>query len=98
MLRLRAVAAMAPVGAALAGCAQLAGIDSTSHAGDSVSVTRMSIGTTVTTAPQDLTGQSATYLVASSAATGFDRVAASPSARGRWTSNLRTPAPVVFTL
>jgi hypothetical protein len=98
MLRLRAVAAMAPVGAALAGCAQLAGIDNTSHVGDSLSVTRMSIGTTVTTAPQDLTGLSATYLVASNAATGFDRVTASTSARGRWTSNLRTPAAIQFTL
>ena len=98
MVRLRAVAAMAPVGAALAGCAQLAGIDTTSHAGDSLSVTRMSIGTTVTTAPQDLAGLSATYFVASSAATGFDRVTASTSARGRWTSNLRTPAAIQFTL
>jgi hypothetical protein len=90
---------VAPILGVVAGCAQLAGIDNTSHAGNTVAVTRMSIGTTVTTAPLDITGLQATYLVASNDPSGFDRVAATANpARGMWTSNLREPAPVVFTL
>jgi hypothetical protein len=84
---------------AAVGCAQLAGIDNTSHFGDTIAVTRMSVGATVEKAPQDLTGQEATYFVASSDPSAFDRVAATLNpARDRWTSKLRAPAPVLFTL
>jgi hypothetical protein len=90
---------VAPVLAVVVGCAQLAGIDSTTHAGNTVAVTRMSVGTTVTTAPQDITGLQATYFVAGKDPGGFDRVAATANpGRGMWTSNLREPAPVSFTL
>jgi hypothetical protein len=59
----------------------------------------MSIGAKVEPAPLDLTGLSASYLVANAAsATGFDRVAASASANGTWTSALRDPAPVEVTV
>ena len=88
--------------AAWAGCAQLAGIDNTSDSGrpgDSVAVTRMSIGSKVVQAPLDPTGFTATYFVASAGSTGFDRVMADPDpSHGGWTTKLRMPAPVEFTL
>lgn len=99
MTLLAASARVAPILGVVAGCAQLAGIDSTTHAGNTVAVTRMSVGTTVTTAPQDITGLQATYFVAGKDPGGFDRVAATANpGRGMWTSNLREPAPVSFTL
>lgn len=102
MMRLLAVVVrVAPivVGASAAGCAQLAGIDDTTHVGNSLALTRMSVGATVTTAPLDIAGLDATYLVAGGDASGFSRVAATAQpARGMWTSNLREPAPVEFTL
>jgi len=58
----------AAVGVAAAGCAQLAGIQDTNgngRPGDSVAVTRMSIGSKVVLAPLDPTGLTATYFVAS---------------------------------
>lgn len=88
--------------AVLGGCAQLAGIDSTNgdgRAGNSVALTRASIGTSVVKSPADLTGLQATYLVASSAPDGFDRVDADPAPGGnQWTSKLHEPQPVELTL
>ena len=85
------------------GCAQLAGIDETNgHArnGNSLSVTRMSIGNTIVNAPLDLTGLTASYLVQSATAGSFDAVTAdrSTSAPGTWTKDLSDAAPVEFTL
>jgi hypothetical protein len=89
----------AALGAAAIGCAQLAGIENTVGAGDSIAVTRMSIGGKVVFAPIDPAEISATYLVASRDPSGFDRLPAVPDpSHGRLTTQLRTPAPVEFTL
>src|SRR5882672_7095158 len=92
----------AAVGVAAAGCAQLAGIQDTNgngRPGDSVAVTRMSIGSKVVLAPLDPTGLTATYFVASGDPSGFDRVpAAADPGHGGWTTKLRTAAPVEFLL
>jgi hypothetical protein len=85
------------------GCAQLAGIDSTSGSGrngDSLTVTRMSVGSTVVTAPLDLTGLAASYLVPAATPGSFDRLPAiqAPSKPGMWTQDLPDPASVEFTL
>lgn len=84
---------------AVGGCAQLAGIDDTNGSRrppDAVAVTRMSIGATVDSAPLDLGGLSATFLVPD----GQDvrRVPAVTGAAGTWTSHLFDPVPVEFTL
>jgi hypothetical protein len=85
--------------AALSACAQLAGIDDTSGGGgNSITVTRMSIGKTVVTAPLDLAGLEASYLVENPAsALGFDRVPAR-AGNGRWSAEVATIAPVELTL
>jgi hypothetical protein len=92
----------ATVAAAAVGCAQLAGIQDTNgnaRPGNSVAVTRMSIGSRIVQAPLDPTGLSATYFIASGDPSGFDRVMAAPDpAHGGWTTKLRSPAPVEFTL
>jgi hypothetical protein len=89
----------AAVGAAAIGCAQLAGIENTVGPGDSIAVTRMSIGGKVVFSPIDPAEISATYLVASRDPSGFDRLPAVPDpSHGRLTTQLRTPAPVEFTL
>lgn len=105
MSRLRAVLSrVLPVtaGAAAVGCAQLAGIQDTNgnaRPGDSIAVTRMSIGSKVALAPLDPGPLPATYFVASSDPSGFDRVPAAPDpAHGGWTTKLRAAAPVEFTL
>ena len=60
---------LAPVAAlALGGCAQLFGIANTTGAdagsdGVSLAIQRVSVGASVTTSPQDLTGQTADFLV-----------------------------------
>lgn len=85
--------------ACLAGCAQLAGIDSTNGEGlpgNSLGVRRMSVGKTVDVGPLDLTGLQATYLV--DGASGIDRVAATNDGGGNWVTKVRSPAPVLFTL
>jgi hypothetical protein len=96
------IAAVAGFVVSAAGCAQLAGIDSTSGdglPGNSISVRRMSIGKTVDLGPLDLTGLQASYLVEKTAgANDFERVAATNAGGGVWTTKLRAPAPVVFTL
>lgn len=86
---------------ACAGCAQIAGIETTSGSDNGVSLTfeRVSIGTTLVRSPLDLTGRSATYLVPDEAAPGgFTRVAAMQSAVNTWTAELDDVAPVVFDL
>jgi hypothetical protein len=105
MSRLRAVLSrVLPVtaGAAAVGCAQIAGIQDTNgnaRPGDSIAVTRMSIGSKVVLAPFDPGQLPATYFVASSDPSGFDRVPAAPDpAHGGWTTKLRAAAPVEFTL
>lgn len=96
------IAAVAGFVLSAAGCAQLAGIDSTSGEGlpgNSIAVRRMSIGKTVDVGPLDLTGLQASYLVEKAAgANEFERVAATNAGGGVWTTKLRAPAPVVFTL
>jgi hypothetical protein len=81
------------------GCAQLAGIDETSQS-NSFAVTRMSIGNMVMTAPLDLTGLQATYLVPAATAGSFKAVAADQVAAlpGTWTKNLPDPTPIEVTL
>lgn len=81
------------------GCAQLAGIENTIGPGDSIAVTRMSIGSKVVLAPVDPAEISATYFVASRDASGYAEVAAVPDpGHNRLTTQLRMPAPVQFTL
>ncbi|HMG21524.1 MAG TPA: hypothetical protein VK607_09420 [Kofleriaceae bacterium] len=107
MVRLAAVvmsrALPVAAGVAVAGCAQIAGIhDTTGDArpGNSLAVTRMSIGATIGTSALDLTGLSATYFVTGSDGATIDRVTADPDPahQGAWTTKLRKPAPVQFTL
>jgi hypothetical protein len=64
------IARVAGLAALLTGCAQIAGIDETSLPPDapaptsnSLTIQRISIGATIVEAPQDLTGQTATYYV-----------------------------------
>jgi hypothetical protein len=101
------------LGAALAcaaGCAQLFGIQNTTG-GDagadapppgvvSLRVQRMSIGATVVSAPQDLTGQTASYEVPDSTTpSGMRAVPAMVASAGLWTAPIPmgTP-PVLYTL
>lgn len=89
----------AALGGAAASCAQLAGIENTVGAGNSIAVTRMSIGSTVVLAPLDPAEISARYFVASRDPSGYDRVSAVPDpSHKRLTTQLRMPAPVEFTL
>jgi len=90
------------------GCAQLLGIDGTTGAAGSdaappevsLRVQRMSIGTTVVVAPQDVTGQHASYEVADPAApSGLLAVPAVQAAIDTWTAPIATGTPAVeFTL
>ena len=83
-------------------CAQIAGIDNTSGSArpfDSLAVTRKSIGATLADVPLDLTGLAATYFPAKPGTSDFDRVPAEADATaGTWTTQLREPAAVQFTL
>jgi hypothetical protein len=89
----------AAVGAAAVGCAQLTGIENTVGPGDSIAVTRMSIGSKVVLAPLDPAEISANYFVAGRDPSGYDRVPAVPDpSHNRLTTQLRTPAPVEVTL
>lgn len=82
---------------ALTGCAQLFGIDETTGAaqgsGVSLSIQRVSIGATVATAPQDLSAQTAQFLVGD--ATSLVPNTAVLSAPGTWTSDIPTGTPAV---
>jgi hypothetical protein len=97
----RVVPVVAGAVAASAGCAQIFGLDDTSdtgRTGNSLALTRMSVGATVQTAPLDLSGLRATYLVENPASeSGFDRISA-VSVGGKWSSTLLVGAPVEFTL
>jgi hypothetical protein len=89
----------AAVGAAAIGCAQLAGIENTVGPGDSIAVTRLSIGSKIVLTPVDPAEVTATYFVASRDPSGYDRVSPVPDpSHGRLTTQLRAPAPVEFTL
>ncbi|MBV8757512.1 MAG: hypothetical protein JO257_09565 [Deltaproteobacteria bacterium] len=85
----------------LAGCAQLFGIDNTTgvDAGSSVtlSVQHVSVGATPIKAPQDLTGQTASFLVGdANALMPNTAVIAGP---GTWTADIATGTPpALFTL
>ncbi|MDB4963087.1 MAG: hypothetical protein JWP01_3086 [Myxococcales bacterium] len=83
----------------LAGCAQLAGIDQTSSTDPdlvSLTVERISIGATVSRAPQDLSASSASFLVEDEAAVeGFTRVPADLADVNVWTAPIATGTPPV---
>jgi hypothetical protein len=90
---------------ALTGCAQLAGIDSTSKGTDaapppvsSLQLERAQIHKTITRGPQDLTNLTATYLIADAAAPGgLRRVPANLQGLDTWSADLqREVAPVMF--
>jgi hypothetical protein len=86
---------------ALTGCAQLFGIDETSSPGAgsdvTLSIDRVSIGATVAHAPQDLTNQTAQFLVGD--ATSLVPNSAVVAAPGTWSSDIPTGTPLAqFTL
>ena len=89
---------------ALTGCAQLAGIDSTSKGVDAaptiatLQMERVQIGKTIARGPQDLTGVTANFLVPDDAAPGgFRRVPATLSGLDTWQADVGgTPVPILF--
>ena len=87
---------------ALGGCAQLFGIDNTTGPADSgnsltLSVQHVSVGASPVKAPQDLTGQTAEFLVGD--ANGLVPTAATIAGPGTWTADLPTGnPPALFTL
>jgi hypothetical protein len=86
---------------ALTGCAQLFGIDETTSpgagSGVTLSIDRVSIGATVARAPQDLTGETAQFLVGD--ATSLVPNSAVITAPGTWSSDIPTGTPAAeFTL
>jgi hypothetical protein len=91
--------------ASSASCAQLAGIDETTKDPGAVELSfqRLSIGATIVTAPLDLTGQTASWVVDDAAEpTGLRSVAGAASADGTWTAEIGAEAAaaprVEFTL
>ncbi|MCW5804535.1 MAG: hypothetical protein KIT31_19345 [Deltaproteobacteria bacterium] len=82
-------------------CAQVFGLDETAkdpEIGVSLSMVRRSIGATVVTAPEDLSGRVATYLVPDEAdPTGLARVVADQPAADMWVADIKR-APVQFDL
>jgi hypothetical protein len=84
----------------LAGCAQLFGIENTTGGGSgsaaSLSVQRVSIGAAITTAPQDLSMDTASFLVGD--ATGLVEEPAMSTDPGTWTANVMGTPSVLFTL
>ena len=83
----------------VAGCAQLFGIDNTTgvdagSAGITLNVQRASVGAAVVTSPQDLTGQTAQFLVGD--ATGLMPTAAMIAGPGTWTADLPTGTPPAY--
>ncbi|HEY4241195.1 MAG TPA: hypothetical protein VGM88_15335 [Kofleriaceae bacterium] len=82
-----------------ASCAQLAGIDETNggkRTGQTFALTRASIGATVVTAPQDLTGLTAAWLVPDADGTPTPVTPDSP-APGTWHVDELEPSPIQFT-
>jgi hypothetical protein len=99
--------ATAAASLALAGCAQIFGIDQTSAPADApgpatatVEVTRMSIGATLVTAPQDLTGLMASFEVPDATdPSGLREIAATQSAMDTWSAAFPDANPeVLYTL
>ncbi|MBA3455740.1 MAG: hypothetical protein H0T42_21775, partial [Deltaproteobacteria bacterium] len=85
---------------ATAGCAQLAGIEETSDvdlaAPVSLQIDRISVGATVVSAPQDLSANTASFLVPDDTAPeGFLRVAAELSDVNLWTADVPLGTPAV---
>ena len=89
---------------ALTGCAQLAGIDDTSKPPDtqpsfaSLRVERVHIGTTIVTGPQDLTANTASFLVPDDTAPGGQRrVPATLAGLDTWQADVGDmPVPIQF--
>jgi hypothetical protein len=82
------------------GCAQLAGIEKTSGPPDpepvSLTVNRLSVGATVASNPQDLTGNTASFLVPDDTVPeGFTRVPADLSPPNVWTAQIDDGTPPV---
>lgn len=89
----------------LGGCAQLAGIDETSSGGPAgpgvnLTVERVSIGGTVVTGPQDVTGLTAAWLLPDvSAPGGLLPITATVEPPNTWHANINPATPAVqFTL
>ena len=95
----------------LVGCAQLFGIANTTGPGGggsdgsaggpaSLRVVRLSVGAKLVSAPQDLAGQTATYVIRdASAAGGLRRVSATLTGTDTWTADIPDTAPAIeFTL
>ncbi len=84
----------------LAGCAQLFGIDNTTGpgtgSGATLSIQRVSIGAAINKAPQDLSMQTASFLVGD--ATSLVPTTAVVSAPGVWSADVADTPPVLFTL
>ncbi len=90
--------------ASASGCAQIAGIEETSGPDESarvhMTVERVSVGANLVRAPQDLTGQMATYLVPDDAqGDGFVRLPADHTDLDQWSLLYPSGAPaLMFTL
>jgi hypothetical protein len=84
----------------LAGCAQLFGIDNTTGpgtgSGASLSIQRVSVGASVSKAPQDVSMDMASFLVGD--ASGLTLEPAMSSTPGVWTANVPGSPPALFTL
>lgn len=96
----RGLSSCASVLVATAGCAQLAGIDETTGLvpPDRVSLTveRLSVGASVVRAPQDLSANTASFLVLDDAIPeGFTRVPAELTDTNLWTAEVPTGTPAV---
>ena len=99
MLRVVLVATLAT------GCAQLFGLDTTSGAADGgvgarISFQRASVGAQLVMSPLDLTGQTATFLVADATQpSGYRSVPGVSAGSGVWTGDVPSGNPIVdFTL
>jgi len=85
--------------ASSAGCAQIAGIEETSGPPDRVSLTidRVSIGATVVESPQDLSQETATFLVRDdTAADGLARLPAELTETNVWSASVPGDAPAIM--
>ena len=81
---------------ALAGCAQLFGLDDTTGSDvASLAITHVSIGNTVITSPQSLAGQTASFLVPDPMGV---RVVAATANGNEWSAPVAGTPPILFTL
>ncbi|HTR51520.1 MAG TPA: hypothetical protein VMJ10_12480 [Kofleriaceae bacterium] len=97
----RIAAAVAAIAAA--GCAQVFGIANTTGPNDadtgaSLAVTRISVGATVVTAPQDLTGQTATFYAPDVDPTMLDATTGVLTGGESWNADVPGTPLVMFTL